>query len=258
MTAATKVDGRSHRWRDHRITRRRELLDGTLAAIRRHGHAVGLDEIAMENGVSKTVLYKHFTDKKGLTDAAMERYIETVLVPRIHEALSEDLDEYQLTRAVIAAYVTTVATDPEIYIYVHANNSAANNREIITASEQLIADVLSAVTADRLRTREFSTAGAMPIAFAMIGAVRLASHWWIYDRTMSADELVDYLTMMVWGGIAGIARAQGSAGRFAAEPHPLVEAKEDRSLAISLATSGHRPPDDPKVGGKPIGPEPSR
>ena len=101
MTSATKVDGRSHRWRDHRITRRRELLDGTLAAIRKHGHAIGLDDIAMENGVSKTVLYKHFTDKKGLTDAAMERYIETVLVARIRVVLSEDLDEYEITRALV-------------------------------------------------------------------------------------------------------------------------------------------------------------
>lgn len=193
----------------------------------------------MENGVSKTVLYKHFTDKKGLTDAAMERYIETVLVPRIHEALSEDLDEYQLTRAVIAAYVTTVATDPEIYIYVHANNSAANNREIITASEQLIADVLSAVTADRLRTREFSTAGAMPIAFAMIGAVRLASHWWIYDRTMSADELVDYLTMMV-GRYRGY-RTRPGLGRTIRGGTSPVGRGERGSVACDLARDFRSP-----------------
>lgn len=198
------------------------MLDGTLAAIRQHGHGIGLDEIARENGVSKTVLYKYFADKKGLTDATMERYIETVLVPRIHDALSGDLDEYQLTRAVISAYVSTVATDPEIYIYVHANTAAAQNREIITASEQSIADLLSSVIDDRMRTRGFATEGSMPIAFAMIGAVRLAAHWWIYDRTVPADELVDYLTMIVWSGIAGIARAEGSVAQFVSEPHPLV------------------------------------
>ena len=66
-----KVDGRSHRWHDHRVTRRRELLDCTLAAIRRHGHGIGMNEIAAANHVSKTVLYKHFVDKKGLADAAM-------------------------------------------------------------------------------------------------------------------------------------------------------------------------------------------
>ncbi|OZD01798.1 TetR family transcriptional regulator [Rhodococcus sp. 06-235-1A] len=222
MSAAVKVDGRSHRWRDHRITRRRELLDCTLDAIRRHGHKIGMDEIASANGVSKTVLYKHFADKKGLADAAMARYVETALVPRIQDAISEDLDEYHLTRAVISAYVTTVAADPDIYIYVHTNSAVSGNQDIITAAEGVIADLLATVIADRFREREFSTAGSMPISFAMIGAVRLASHWWIFDRTMTADELVDYLTMMVWGGIAGIARAAGSAATFTSEPHSLT------------------------------------
>lgn len=223
MSVPEKVDGRSHRWRDHRITRRRELLDCTLDTIRQQGHNIGMDDIASANGVSKTVLYKHFTDKRGLTDAAMARYVETELVPRIKDAMSEDLDEYHLTRAVISAYVSTVDTDPEIYIYVHANNAVSGNHDVITAAEGLIAELLATVIADRFREREFSTAGSMPIAFAMIGAVRLASHWWIFDRTMTADELVDYLTMMVWSGIAGIARAAGSAERFASESHPLID-----------------------------------
>ncbi|MDJ0003012.1 TetR family transcriptional regulator [Rhodococcus sp. 05-2255-1e] len=222
MTVPEKVDGRSHRWHDHRITRRRELLDCTLAAIRRHGHDIGMDEIAAANHVSKTVLYKHFADKKGLANAAMARYVETALVPRIRDAISEDLDEYHLTRAVITAYVTTVATDPEIYIYVHANNAVGGNQDIVTASEELIAELLTTVIADRFREREFSTAGSTPFAFAMIGAVRLASHWWMFDRTMTVDELIDYLTMMVWGGIAGIVRASGSAAAFASKPHSLT------------------------------------
>ncbi|MDI9927161.1 MULTISPECIES: TetR/AcrR family transcriptional regulator [unclassified Rhodococcus (in: high G+C Gram-positive bacteria)] len=223
MSVPEKVDGRSHRWRDHRITRRRELLDRTLDTIRQQGHNIGMDDIASANGVSKTVLYKHFTDKRGLTDAAMARYVETELVPRIKDAMSEDLDEYHLTRAVISAYVSTVDTDPEIYIYVHANNAVSGNQDVITAAEGLIAELLATVIADRFRKREFSTAGSIPIAFAMIGAVRLASHWWIFDRTMTADELVDYLTMMVWSGIAGIARAAGSVERFASESHPLID-----------------------------------
>ena len=39
----------------------------------------------------------------------------------------------------------------------------------------------------------------------------------------SWQALIDYLTMMVWGAIEGIARDGGSAERFAARAHGLPE-----------------------------------
>ena len=94
-----KQDGRKRRWHEHKIARREELVDGTINAIRTRGHEIGMDEIAAEIGVSKTVLYRYFTDKSDLTTATMLRYVETVLAPRIYAAVAEDLDEYELTRA---------------------------------------------------------------------------------------------------------------------------------------------------------------
>ena len=73
-----------------------------------------MDEIASEIGISKTVLYRYFTDKNDLTSATMSRYVETTLAPRIYSAISHELDEYELTRVVVTAYVETVATDPEV------------------------------------------------------------------------------------------------------------------------------------------------
>ena len=151
-TKPAKPDGRKRRWRDHKIARREELVDGTLAAIRLRGREIGMDEIASEIGISKTVLYRYFTDKNDLTNATMTRYVETTLAPRIYTAISEELDEYQLTRAVIAAYVETVATDPEVYLYVMANN-AGTNRDVVAESERMIAELLATVLGERLRAR---------------------------------------------------------------------------------------------------------
>ena len=33
--------------------------------------------------------------------------------------------------------------------------------------------------------------------------VRDAAEWWLDKKTMAKDELVDYLTQLVWGGLAG-------------------------------------------------------
>ncbi|QCQ92377.1 TetR/AcrR family transcriptional regulator [Rhodococcus sp. SGAir0479] len=226
IAPAAKPDGRKRRWREHKIARREELVDGTIAAIRARGRDVGMDDIASEIGVSKTVLYRYFTDKNDLTSATMMRYVETILAPRMYEAIGEDLDEYELTRVAISAYVETVAADPEVYLYVMAN-SAGPNRDVVADSERMIAELLATVLGERLRSMEMDSGGSVPWAYGVVGAVQLATHWWISNQSMSTEDLIDYLVMMTWGGISGIAASNGSPTRFKAVPHPLREQGAD-------------------------------
>ncbi|MBY6367171.1 TetR/AcrR family transcriptional regulator [Rhodococcoides corynebacterioides] len=222
VDGAGKPDGRKRRWREHKIARREELVDGTLAAIRARGRSIGMDEIATEIGISKTVLYRYFTDKNDLTNATLERYVETTLAPRIYEAIAVDVDEYNLTRRVVTAYVETVAEDPEVYLYAMSTSSGPN-RDVVAESERMIAELLSTVLGERLRRMDMDSGGSLPWAYGIVGGVQLATHWWISNRSMSATDLIDYLTMMVWGGIHGVAEAGGSPARFNSVDHPLVD-----------------------------------
>lgn len=217
-----KPDGRKRRWREHKIARREELVDGTLAAIRLRGRNIGMDEIATEIGISKTVLYRYFNDKNDLANATLERYVETTLAPRIYEAISVELDEFNLTRRVVAAYVETVAEDPEVYLYAMSNSSGPN-RDVVAESERMIAELLATVLGERLRRMQMDSGGSLPWSYGIVGGVQLATHWWISNRSMSAEDLIDYLTMMVWGGIHGVAEAGGSPARFNSVDHPLVD-----------------------------------
>lgn len=219
--SVTKQDGRKRRWHEHKIARREELVDGTIAAIRTRGHDIGMDEIAAEIGVSKTVLYRYFTDKNDLTTATMMRYVEKILAPRIYAAVAEDLDEYELTRVAISAYVETVGEDPEVYLYVMTNSSSAN-RDVVADSERMIAELVATVLGERLRLLEMDSGGSVPWAYGIVGAIQLATHWWISNKSMTAEDLIDYLTMMVWGGMTGIAGSGGSPGKFRSQPHPLL------------------------------------
>ncbi|WP_277370113.1 TetR/AcrR family transcriptional regulator [Rhodococcus rhodochrous] len=216
-----KQDGRKRRWHEHKIARREELVDGTINAIRSRGHEIGMDEIAAEIGVSKTVLYRYFTDKSDLTTATMLRYVETVLAPRIYAAVAEDLDEYELTREAITAYVETVADDPEVYLYV-MSNSASAGRDVVADSERMIAELVATVLGERLRLLEMDSGGAVPWAYGIVGGIQLATHWWISNKSMTTEDLIDYLTMMIWGGMTGIAGVAGSPVRFKSQPHPLL------------------------------------
>ncbi|MEV5392842.1 TetR/AcrR family transcriptional regulator [Nocardia farcinica] len=213
-----RVDGRKRRWRQHKIDRREELVDGTLAAVRTRGTTAGMDEIAAQIGVSKTVLYRYFADKHDLVHATMQRFIETTLMPRVYGAISVDADEFQLTRSALAAYVVTVDEDPEVYRFIMGNGSDASS---LAEFEKLFADVVSAVIIDRAGSRGIDTKGSQLWSYVLVGGIQLATHWWTTDKSMDREEVIDYLTMMVWSAIEGMARAGGSREIFNTQQHVL-------------------------------------
>ena len=216
---AAKTDGRKRRWHQHKVERRTELVDGALDAIRRLGSDVSMDEIAAEIGVSKTVLYRYFVDKNDLPTAVMMRFTQTTLIPNMASALSTDLEGFDLTREVIRVYVETVAAEPEPYRFVMANNSAGKSK-VIAHSEQIIARMLAVLLRRRMKPAGMDTHGVEPWAYLIVGGVQLATHSWMSNPRMTAEELIDYLTMLCWSALCGIVEAGGSLQRFNSAPHP--------------------------------------
>ena len=214
------MDGRKKRWHQHKIDRREELVDGTLAAIRVRGGDAGMDEIATEIGVSKTVLYRYFSDKSDLTRATMERFVETTLMPRIYEAISDDLDEYELVRNTLAAYVHTVDADTDVYRFIMGNGSSTD-KSTLADFEKRFADLVTAVLRDKADDRRVSTEGVELYGYVLVGGVQLATDWWISNRTMTADRMLDHLTMMAWSAIEGMVLADGSPEKFNSSAHQL-------------------------------------
>lgn len=222
--AAPVMDGRKRRWQEHKLARRSELADGALAAIRRRGNDIGMDEIASEIGVSKTVLYRYFEDKSDLTSAATLRFLETRLAPALATAFAQDLDEFGLTEAAIATYVRTVADEPEIYPFVMGMTATGPGvRDALATSEQIIADMLAEVLRLHLAQRGLATEGASTWAYGVVGAVQLATHRWMSHRTTDVDELIEHLLMLAWGAIEAIVTAGGSRAQFMAAQHELPE-----------------------------------
>ena len=67
------------------------------------------------------------------------------------------------------------------------------------------------------------TSGAGPWAFMIVGGVQLSTHAWMYNPRMSADELIDYLTMLSWNALCGIVEVGGSLEKFNSVAHPSPE-----------------------------------
>ncbi|RPA55962.1 TetR/AcrR family transcriptional regulator [Gordonia oryzae] len=216
-----KPDGRRQRWETHKRERRTELTDGTIAAVRELGADAGMDEIARHIGVSKTVLYRYFTDKNDLGVATTVRFFETILMPRLIEAITDDVDEYTLTRTVISVYVHAVADEPALYRF--ALSASPSSSVTSAESEKLVAQLLTSTIVIRLRERDGDAAGAQVWAYTLVGGIQRTVDWWMGERSISVDDLIDYLTMMVWSSIVGVAAVNGSRTAFMTDPPPLPE-----------------------------------
>ncbi len=215
MTTTTQpstpsADGRSTRWDQHRATRRRELVEATLRAIRRHGAGVGMDDIAAVAGTSKTVIYRHFTDRQGLYAAVCES-VDALILRNLGEATATSGDDPSTTgvspRDLIAgavdAYLTLVEKDPEVYRFVVTAPllDQTSGDPAATVTDHIAAQ-MAAVIAAALSSAGRSTTPAPVWGAGLVGMVRAAADQWLADSSaMSRRELTQHLTDLAWGGL---------------------------------------------------------
>lgn len=217
---STTTDGRSTRWDEHRARRREELVDATLRTIRQHGATVGMDDVAAGAGTSKTVFYRHFTDRNGLYAAVAAR-VDALILRDVTAALgasgsgSADLgapgleaadgSPRRLIAAAIDSYLRLVERDPEVYRFV-VNAPLLDRPAGGDPAGQVtshIAEQMSAVLAGALESAGRDTAAAAVWGPGLVGMVRAAADQWLTSADpMSREVLAEHLTDLAWGGLS--------------------------------------------------------
>ncbi|WP_432559226.1 TetR family transcriptional regulator [Granulicoccus sp. GXG6511] len=210
--AAEMADGRTLRWQQHNAERRAALVDACLRAIRSHGAGVSMDAIAAEAGTSKTVIYRHFTDRAGLYRAVadkvgrrIERALREVIgVPAtVPEAAGPASRPESPARAsvarVIDTYLALMEADPDVYRFVvrpPALEGAVAEREVLTITDRA-AEVLATWLAEEVGERR-----ARVWSVAIVGAVHAcADRWFAEPAPLDRVDLVEELTALAWSGL---------------------------------------------------------
>jgi len=203
-----RPDGRRARWTEHRRARREDLVTAAVEAVRVAGPEFAVDDVARTAGVSKTVIYRYFSDKDELVDAVLERISSAVLLPRLlGELARERADDIARLRAVVGAFVSLIEEEPELYGFAYAHAGRSGRADLVAATEREIAEALAALIAERLAEAGLPTAPAMTWAYGVVGMVQLAAHWWSSARTVPATELVDQLTSLAAVGLGTLVPA---------------------------------------------------
>jgi AcrR family transcriptional regulator len=198
-------DGRRARWTEHRRARREELVIAAVEAVRLAGPAFAVEDVARSAGVSKTVIYRYFSDKDELIDAVLEEISAAVLLPRLlGELMAERPDDRSRLRGVIAAFVSLIEDEPALYRFAYAHAGRAGRADLVAATEREIAEALGRLMAASLADAGRPTEAAMTWAYGVVGMVQLAAHWWSAARTVPAADLVEQLTALADGGLSAL------------------------------------------------------
>lgn len=163
-----------------------------------------MDELAAEAGITKPILYSHFGDRAGMAAALAERTAD-VLIEEVTGALRDGAasgSSRVVIRSAIAAFCDFIEREPSLYRFLVRNTfdggyplSSCLATEVATRITKLLGGALREAGAD--------SGGAEPWAFGAVGLSFAGAEWWLERRTMSKGDLVDYLTMLLWGGFAG-------------------------------------------------------
>ncbi len=218
---STTTDGRSARWEEHRQERRRQLVESAIRTIRDRGATIGMDELAAAAGTSKTVFYRHFTDRSGLYRAVAAR-VDELILRDIRRVLGEqtaddhgarlsalDVDPRSVVHAAIDAYLRLVERDPEVYRFIVAapivgSGRGDNAAEVAASATGRIATQISDLVASALVHRGNDPAPAKLWGESLVGLVRAGADAWLAGVTgeRTREEITEQLTELAWSGMA--------------------------------------------------------
>src|SRR4051794_20612891 len=203
-------DARRERWREHRAARREEFVEAALKALDEHGPDLAMEDVATAAGVTKPVLYRHFTDKADLFVALGQRGTE-ILFERLIPAINNEEAPVPRIRKSLAAFFSVIEDYPNLYRLL-ARRSFGDRPVLddpVREDKEMIAAALTSLLGDYMRRLNLDSGAAEPWAYSIVGMVQTTGEWWLERRSMSRDAVVEYLTTIIWAAIDGFLRQNG-------------------------------------------------
>jgi hypothetical protein len=188
--------------------RREQLLEAASGIFVDRGyHSAGMDEIAERAGVSKPVLYQHFSSKLDLYLAVLQLH-DDILVSGVRQALRTTTDNRQRLRAAVEAFFDFIELDSQGYRLIFENDNvtepqvAAQVKSAIEACTDAVFDLISEDSGlDPHRARM--------IAVGLVGiSVDCARYWLDADRPISKADAVEGTVHFAWGGLSHVPLAR--------------------------------------------------
>jgi AcrR family transcriptional regulator len=184
--------------------RRGQLLGAASEIFVDRGyHAAGMDEIADRAGVSKPVLYQHFSSKLELYLAVLAQHVDN-LVSGVRQALRTTTDNRQRLRAAVQAFFDFIEHDSQGYRLIFENDYVTEPQvaaQVKVATESCTDAVFDLISRDS----GLEAHCARMIAVGLVAvSVDSARYWLNNDRPISKEDAVNGTVAFAWGGLSHV------------------------------------------------------
>jgi AcrR family transcriptional regulator len=186
--------------------RRAQLLDVARRVFGNSGfHAVSMETVAKEAGVTKPILYDHFPSKKHLYLALIDADL-AVLHDEVRGALESPTGNRERIRASFQAYFDFVDEHAEGFRLLMQETVGAEDEfrnRVSEVRDQILGEVADLIVRESkgLLDREHGEI----VALALIGMVETVAQREPGGRPEKRKEAVDVLVRLAWRGITELA-----------------------------------------------------
>ena len=183
--------------------RREQLLHTAVAVFAEHGfHATSMNDVAEAAGVTKPVLYQHFSSKRELFIELLAD-IGAELRETIAKATADASGPRQQIENGFRAYFGFVDEQTDSF-KVLFGSGARRDPEFASFARNVEASIAAAI-AELIVVQGEPVSHGLTLAHSIVGMTEAASRYRLaHDREPDVDTLAAQLSQLAWSGLRGI------------------------------------------------------
>jgi AcrR family transcriptional regulator len=190
-------------------TRRAKVMVAGLEVFTEKGfHLASMDDIAERAGVSKPILYQHFSSKQDLYLGILDERVD-VIVERVQTAITETDGNRNRLEAAISCYFNLVDEADLGYRLIFESDFTMNN-DVRARVEDVVSQVSRIVGTEVSRLTGMSLGEANILAGGLSGLAQAAAWRWLrLGRPISIEKAIAQTLDLAWNGLSGV-NSEGS------------------------------------------------
>jgi AcrR family transcriptional regulator len=183
--------------------RRAQLLRTAVSVFAEHGyHATSMNDVAVAAGVTKPVLYQHFSSKRDLFIELLDDIGEE-LRDTISKATAEAAGPRQQIEFGFRAYFRFVGDRTDAFRVLFG--AGARRDPEFASFARAVESSIATTIAELIVVEGEPVSQRLLVAHSIVGMTESASRYWLaHDREPDVDALAAQLSQLAWSGLRGI------------------------------------------------------